>query len=120
MGACGSSENLSPEEAQRRKLEKDRSKQLEAQMSTDHSIDQQINKLLLLGAGESGTHLFHFIHFTFDVHSMWDMNLHTNYPSCHHPHYSSPCIIIDWKSFPIFFENIRPVSHLTCPFSCIF
>jgi len=54
MGACGSSENLSPEEAARRKLEKDRSKQLEAQMSNDHSIDQQVNKLLLLGAGESG------------------------------------------------------------------
>jgi len=54
MGACGSSENLSPEEAQRRKLEKDRSKQLEAQMSNDHSVDQQVNKLLLLGAGESG------------------------------------------------------------------
>jgi GTPase SAR1 family protein len=54
MGLCGSSENLTPEEAARRKQERDKSKQLEAQMSNDHSQDQQINKLLLLGAGESG------------------------------------------------------------------
>jgi len=54
MGLCGSSENLTPEEKERRKVEKERSKVLEQQMSTDHSKDQQINKLLLLGAGESG------------------------------------------------------------------
>jgi guanine nucleotide-binding protein G(i) subunit alpha len=54
MGACSSAESLSPEEAAKRKAEKDRSKNLEAQMSNDHTQDQQINKLLLLGAGESG------------------------------------------------------------------
>jgi GTPase SAR1 family protein len=54
MGLCGSSENLSPEEQNRRKLEKDRSKQLENTLTQDHSQDQAINKLLLLGAGESG------------------------------------------------------------------
>jgi hypothetical protein len=61
MGVCGSNNNLTPEEQSRRKLEKDRSKQLEAQMSNDHSVDQQVNKLLLLGAGESGK-LTLFIH----------------------------------------------------------
>jgi len=54
MGLCGSSENLTPEEAARRKAERERSKQLEQNLNNDHSADQQINKLLLLGAGESG------------------------------------------------------------------
>lgn len=54
MSCCGGSENLSPEEQQRRKMERDKSKQLEQQMTQDHSVDQQVNKLLLLGAGESG------------------------------------------------------------------
>jgi GTPase SAR1 family protein len=52
MGCCTST--LTPEEQARRRIEKDKSKQLEQQMSQDHSVDQQINKLLLLGAGESG------------------------------------------------------------------
>jgi GTPase SAR1 family protein len=54
MGLCGSSESLSPEERAARAAEKQKSKELEAKMSQDHSMDQQINKLLLLGAGESG------------------------------------------------------------------
>lgn len=54
MGLCASSENVTPEEAQRRKLERDRSKALENTLTQDHSTDQAINKLLLLGAGESG------------------------------------------------------------------
>jgi GTPase SAR1 family protein len=54
MGCCGSSENLSPEERTQRQLEKQKSKELEQKMSADHSQDQQVNKLLLLGAGESG------------------------------------------------------------------
>jgi guanine nucleotide-binding protein G(o) subunit alpha len=54
MGQCGSQDNLSAEEKAARKAEKDRSKQLEGQMSSDQSVEQQINKLLLLGAGESG------------------------------------------------------------------
>lgn len=54
MGACGSSENLTPEEAARRKQEREKNRQLEQQMTQDHHADQQVNKLLLLGAGESG------------------------------------------------------------------
>jgi len=55
MGLCGSSEgNLSAEEREARRKEKERSKALEAKMTQDHTADQQINKLLLLGAGESG------------------------------------------------------------------
>jgi GTPase SAR1 family protein len=54
MGLCGSSENLTAEEREKRRLEKEKSKQLEGQLSQAHSQDQQINKLLLLGAGESG------------------------------------------------------------------
>jgi GTPase SAR1 family protein len=54
MGLCGSSESMSPEERASRAAEKAKSKELEAKMSQDHSADQQINKLLLLGAGESG------------------------------------------------------------------
>lgn len=51
MGICGSTEQLSADEQQRRKAEKERSKQLEQTMTADHNADQQINKLLLLGAG---------------------------------------------------------------------
>jgi len=54
MGLCGSSSNLSPEEQARLKVERDKSKQLDSQMTSEHHKDQQINKLLLLGAGESG------------------------------------------------------------------
>lgn len=54
MGLCSSSQSLTPEERARRDAEKRRSKELEAKMSQDHNMDQQINKLLLLGAGESG------------------------------------------------------------------
>ena len=54
MGVCSSTPSLSPEEAARRKADKEKSRALEAQMNADHSVDQQVNKLLLLGAGESG------------------------------------------------------------------
>jgi GTPase SAR1 family protein len=54
MGLCGSSENLTPEEKAARKKEKDKSKKLEANLVQANAADQQINKLLLLGAGESG------------------------------------------------------------------
>jgi GTPase SAR1 family protein len=53
MGLCASSD-LSPEEQQRRKAEKERSKALESTLTQEHSADQAVNKLLLLGAGESG------------------------------------------------------------------
>jgi GTPase SAR1 family protein len=45
---------MNPEQKQRAKAEKDASKALERTMQNDHMSDQQINKLLLLGAGESG------------------------------------------------------------------
>jgi GTPase SAR1 family protein len=54
MGNCFGTANLTPEEQARRRAEKDKSKALEQQMSADHNMDQQVNKLLLLGAGESG------------------------------------------------------------------
>jgi len=54
MGLCGSSNNMSNEDRAAREIEKKRSKELEQQMSHDHTTDAQINKLLLLGAGESG------------------------------------------------------------------
>jgi len=55
MGICSSNDgNLTPEEKKRRKAEKDRTKALENKCRQDHEADQQINKLLLLGAGESG------------------------------------------------------------------
>jgi len=52
MGICGSSSNSSDE--MRLKEEKRRSRELERNMTKDHQMDNQINKLLLLGAGESG------------------------------------------------------------------
>jgi len=54
MGLCGSSSNATPEERERAKADKLRSRQLERAAQDDHVADQQINKLLLLGAGESG------------------------------------------------------------------
>jgi len=53
MGLCGSSE-LTPQERASRAAEKSKSRELEQKMSQDHSAEQQVNKLLLLGAGESG------------------------------------------------------------------
>ena len=54
MGSCCSSTTMTPEEQARRRAERDKSKTLEQEMTRDHGADQQINKLLLLGAGESG------------------------------------------------------------------
>jgi len=51
MGLCGSKSQV--DEAKLRE-EKRRSRELEKAMNKDHQLDQQINKLLLLGAGESG------------------------------------------------------------------
>lgn len=55
MGLCCSSDNnLTPEEKEKARIEKQKSKALEKQAQDDNAADQQINKLLLLGAGESG------------------------------------------------------------------
>lgn len=55
MGLCGSAEsNMTPEEKERNRQEKARSKALEKQAQDDHQKDAAVNKLLLLGAGESG------------------------------------------------------------------
>lgn len=53
MGICGSSD-LTPEEQERLKAEKARNKALDARMRGERDSDQRLNKLLLLGAGESG------------------------------------------------------------------
>jgi len=54
MGCCGSSENLTPEQRTQRAQERAKSRELEQKMIADQKQDQQVNKLLLLGAGESG------------------------------------------------------------------
>jgi len=53
MGICAS-EELTPEENRKKQEQIQRSKELDRQMQTDNMMDQQVNKLLLLGAGESG------------------------------------------------------------------
>lgn len=53
MGIC-SSEELTPDEKARKKEAMLRSKELDRKMQQDNLNDQQVNKLLLLGAGESG------------------------------------------------------------------
>jgi len=55
MGACCSKgQNLSEAEQEALKKEKERSRALENNINQDLAADKQINKLLLLGAGESG------------------------------------------------------------------
>jgi len=54
MGLCNSSEKLTVAQIQEQKQVKARSRDLEKRMQDDNTTDQQINKLLLLGAGESG------------------------------------------------------------------
>jgi len=54
MGLCNSTENLSAEDRAKKEEEKKRSKELDRKMQEDNQADQKVNKLLLLGAGESG------------------------------------------------------------------
>lgn len=54
MGICASGDNMTAEERQSKKVEKDRSRALENQINRDHNQENSVNKLLLLGAGESG------------------------------------------------------------------
>jgi len=55
MGNCGgSAENLSPEESAKRKQDIAKTKAFDAVLDKEHEDAKQINKLLLLGAGESG------------------------------------------------------------------
>jgi len=51
---CGGGQKLSEAELEALKREKDRNKALENNINQDLAADKQINKLLLLGAGESG------------------------------------------------------------------
>jgi GTPase SAR1 family protein len=53
MGVCGSSE-LTPAQQAAKDAEKKKSKQIEAGLHNDHYADLKVNKLLLLGSGESG------------------------------------------------------------------
>jgi len=53
MGVCGSSQ-LTPAQQAARDAEKQKSKQIEANLHHDHNADLKVNKLLLLGSGESG------------------------------------------------------------------
>jgi len=53
MGVCGGRE-LAQDEKEELKQQKKLSKDLELHMSDDHIAEQAINKLLLLGSGESG------------------------------------------------------------------
>lgn len=52
MGACGS--NMSKEDREKAKEEQRRSKELDRAMRNMQQVESQVNKLLLLGAGESG------------------------------------------------------------------
>jgi len=54
MGVCGSSQSLTPQQQAARDAEKKKSKQIEAGLHNDHYSDLKVNKLLLLGSGESG------------------------------------------------------------------
>jgi len=56
MGLCASSNdsNLSPEEKAKLKKEKANARDLDRELNRDNEQDSAINKLLLLGAGESG------------------------------------------------------------------
>jgi GTPase SAR1 family protein len=55
MGLCASAESkLSPEEREKDKQAKIRSRNLERKAENEHFADQLIHKMLLLGAGESG------------------------------------------------------------------
>jgi len=52
MGVCGST--LSAEEKDARKKDHHKTRQIDFSLQTHHQADQQVNKLLLLGSGESG------------------------------------------------------------------
>jgi hypothetical protein len=56
MGLCasGPAANLTPEEQEKLRLEKQNNTQLGKSMAAEKIVDGQLHKLLLLGAGESG------------------------------------------------------------------
>jgi len=54
MGLCASGDKGSAEDQKAARADKMRSKQMELYLGNSHQADQQISKLLLLGAGESG------------------------------------------------------------------
>jgi len=54
VGLCGSSEKGTEADAAASKVAREKDRQIQAKLSADHTADKQVNKLLLLGAGESG------------------------------------------------------------------
>jgi len=52
MGLCAS--HMSAEEKESRKKDQHKNRQIETNMQSEHLADAQVNKLLLLGSGESG------------------------------------------------------------------
>jgi len=54
MGLCFSDNKMTPEQQAETAKAKAKSKQLETELNTQDQVEQQINKLLLLGAGDSG------------------------------------------------------------------
>jgi len=54
MGSCCSSESLTPEQAEQRRRDQARTRELEKALQDDQRQDRAVSKLLLLGAGESG------------------------------------------------------------------
>lgn len=51
---CGGGDNMTAAEKEKQRQAKARSREIERNMQDDNTTEQQINKLLLLGAGESG------------------------------------------------------------------
>jgi GTPase SAR1 family protein len=54
MGLCTSADNRTEAEKSNAKVQKEKDRAIQAKLSADHTADKQVNKLLLLGAGESG------------------------------------------------------------------
>jgi len=54
MGCTNSAENLSPEEAAKKKQDMAKTKAFNEILDKEYEAAKQINKLLLLGTGESG------------------------------------------------------------------
>jgi hypothetical protein len=54
MGICGSSDGRSADQKSADRQAKDNDRRIQAKLAAENAADKQVNKLLLLGAGESG------------------------------------------------------------------